>query len=552
MDSLTYTYAVNSTTGKLESNKLYHVSDLANSASITEDIKDQGSFTPPNQSSTANTNYAYDAIGQLTTDKQEKIDSIKWNVYGKISRIYYSGGKPYLQFLYDASGNRIAKFLKNTNPLAVKDTTFAATYYWRDAQGNILATESKKYYPLPNAATSNISHTTEVEYNIYGSSRLGTLQDTIPYDVTTLTPYGKYVRYYARRQYELSNHLGNVMAMVSDVKTYSGYGYRAKVLSAQNYYPFGMQMPGKTFNLASYSSLNSYRFGFNGMERDDEVKGKGRHLQFGDYGYDPATGRRMNNDLITFPWQSTYATFNNNPIYFSDPDGLTGRGRGGNGALNPYNRKQQRCSNFDIKKPKLPFKDRNKKTSLWKNPPPVGTGYGVETTNKISNTKNEIIVSEESDNKPILTVKNDEVEDKLLKGRKIEKGKDISYDKEITFEGAEDNFCEPEEDVLTDINKLVQILKENPTYKVIIIGNTSTDKCLENELYGKGDEVYNQSAIYNGRNSTTGELMLGRARKIMFALWKLGVKPWQTDTEKGTHRCIGAEGRKTTFKIINE
>lgn len=37
-----------------------------------------------------------------------------------------------------------------------------------------------------------------------------------------------------------------------------------------------------------------HRYGFNGHEKDDEIKGSGNHLSFGDYGYDPRTGRRWN------------------------------------------------------------------------------------------------------------------------------------------------------------------------------------------------------------------------------------------------------------------
>jgi hypothetical protein len=58
------------------------------------------------------------------------------------------------------------------------------------------------------------------------------------------------------------------------------------------------------------------------MEKDDEVKGSGNWLQFGDFGYDPRTGMRINRDPIRLPWQSPYSTFNNNPILYADPDGL--------------------------------------------------------------------------------------------------------------------------------------------------------------------------------------------------------------------------------------
>ena len=38
--------------------------------------------------------------------------------------------------------------------------------------------------------------------------------------------------------------------------------------------------------------------------------------------YDSRLGRRFNTDPVVYPWQSTYACFNNNPIYFIDPSGL--------------------------------------------------------------------------------------------------------------------------------------------------------------------------------------------------------------------------------------
>jgi hypothetical protein len=60
------------------------------------------------------------------------------------------------------------------------------------------------------------------------------------------------------------------------------------------------------------------------MERDDEARGKGNQYQFGDYCYDPRLGRRFNIDPVVYAWQTGYAVFNNNPIYFIDPLGLEG------------------------------------------------------------------------------------------------------------------------------------------------------------------------------------------------------------------------------------
>lgn len=70
-------------------------------------------------------------------------------------------------------------------------------------------------------------------------------------------------------------------------------------------------------------SRRRYVFGFNGMEKDDEVKGAGNHLSFGDYGLDVRTGRRWNIDplSIKFPYESNYSYVSNNPVIYRDADG---------------------------------------------------------------------------------------------------------------------------------------------------------------------------------------------------------------------------------------
>src|SRR5690606_20342095 len=82
-------------------------------------------------------------------------------------------------------------------------------------------------------------------------------------------------------------------------------------------------------NIASASYLTSsedsvgYRYGFGGWEKDNEVKGSGNHLSFGDYGYDPRIGRRWRIDPQShaYPSHSGYSYALDNPIYFIDKDG---------------------------------------------------------------------------------------------------------------------------------------------------------------------------------------------------------------------------------------
>jgi len=72
----------------------------------------------------------------------------------------------------------------------------------------------------------------------------------------------------------------------------------------------------------NYTSANgSYRFGFNGQEKDDEIYGDGNMNSAQYWEYDTRLGRRWNLDPEVKSWQSRYACFSNNPISRIDPDG---------------------------------------------------------------------------------------------------------------------------------------------------------------------------------------------------------------------------------------
>jgi RHS repeat-associated protein len=84
------------------------------------------------------------------------------------------------------------------------------------------------------------------------------------------------------------------------------------------YNPFGMIQPERTWE------SDKYRYGFGSHEKDDEVKGIGNHINFGEYGYDTRLGRRWQVDPMTgnAPGWSPYRAFFDNPIYWIDPSGL--------------------------------------------------------------------------------------------------------------------------------------------------------------------------------------------------------------------------------------
>ncbi|TXI33820.1 MAG: hypothetical protein E6Q58_02220, partial [Niabella sp.] len=89
-----------------------------------------------------------------------------------------------------------------------------------------------------------------------------------------------------------------------------------------------MIMPGR-----KYSFVNSYRYGFGGQEKSDEIKGEGNSYTAEFWEYDPRLGRRWNLDPKPTVGLSQYSTFNNNPISFADPKGDTTEIRNSKGEL---------------------------------------------------------------------------------------------------------------------------------------------------------------------------------------------------------------------------
>ncbi len=299
MDRLTYHY-------KNNTNQLIRVRDAVPAAKYTEDIDDQ----PAN-------NYDYDAIGNLIQDTKEGISKITWTVYGKIESITKTDGTT-IAYSYDAAGNRISKTV-------TKAGTTNTTAYVRDAQGNVLSI-------YRTDAAINSGHFTQSELHLYGSSRLGIYN--LNKDLSITPPaainlgsgnsggFGIFER--GKKLFELTNHLGNVLATVSEKKIGVDADndgqidyYTADVISAQDYFPFGMMMPGRKY------ASGGYRYGFNGKEWDNSVKGSGDQIDYGFRMYDNRVGRFLSVDPLikSYPWYTPYQFAGNSPIANIDIDG---------------------------------------------------------------------------------------------------------------------------------------------------------------------------------------------------------------------------------------
>lgn len=285
--------------------------------------------------------YVYDPMGNLITDISSGISIIDWSISNKIRNIIKSAAQPANEsFQYDASGNRIAKIIKPhvTNSSAEVDSKlWTYQYYVRDAGGNVMAI----YQASPdNSAT--YSNFRLIELPLYGSSRLGQFrQNMLLYKryIGTGTPpavtpdadlgYRSYSRSLSNKYYEISNHLGNVLSVVSDRRFRTGVGesstFTADIWSVSDYYPFGYKMARRSIQrMTAEDNGTGYRYGFNGKEQDFSVAQEdGRTYDYGFRIYDARIGRFLSTDplAIKYPDLSPYSFVANTPLQAIDPDG---------------------------------------------------------------------------------------------------------------------------------------------------------------------------------------------------------------------------------------
>ena len=188
------------------------------------------------------------------------------------------------------------------------------------------------YESTPSNDPDKSPFISQKEVPLYGSSRIGLHKftnrifggSTTESTTNTSAPIIGSTR--GHKYYEQSNHLGNILATVTDLKVGLDLdtdgiadSYEAEVASAADYYPFGWEMPGRKYN------SSEYRYGFNGKEKDQD--GEFGSITNYDYGfriYNPAVGRFLSVDPLSpeYPFYTPYQFAGNKPIVAIDLDGL--------------------------------------------------------------------------------------------------------------------------------------------------------------------------------------------------------------------------------------
>ena len=151
-------------------------------------------------------NYQYNKNGGITLDKEKGI-AVDYHSNGKVENIYDEATNTLkVSYTYNERGERLTKSEHDATGSIVK-----TTYYVREISGAVVSIYEK------DVAGTNTIEQTEI-------------------------PVSSVSMYYVQQDqyvYQLTDHLGNVRATISDTKV-SG---AAVVLSYADYYPFGILMP---------------------------------------------------------------------------------------------------------------------------------------------------------------------------------------------------------------------------------------------------------------------------------------------------------------------
>ena len=183
------------------------------------------------------------------------------------------------------------------------------------------------------------------ELDLYGAKRLGNIQDTLKlnsfyfngsynaasnsYNISsTFAPtYGASVNYYltsftyGKKQYEITNHLGNVLSTVSDYKlpylNSSGkLCYNPDVRSENKYYAFG----GAKDGFAAANLVNNYSYGYQGSMKNNGLDGTiNTFFRQGDV--EGLFWTSVDPKFYLTPWESPYSLMGGNPVIHADPQG---------------------------------------------------------------------------------------------------------------------------------------------------------------------------------------------------------------------------------------
>jgi RHS repeat-associated protein len=300
---------------------------------------------------------------------------------------------------------------------------------------------------------------------------------------------------------------------------------------------FGSPMPGRQFN------NGNYRYGFNGKENDNEVKGTGNQQDYGMRIYDPRLGKFLSVDPLfrDFAWNSPYAFAENDVISCIDLDGLE-KYKVGKGDFMYFNTDPSRDDSKAVMYPDGTIKDKfdnideEKAANALEYFNANGVNKGKGNPVQIQRT-----TASDVEDKVKITETHKKTDTKeVIKAAAKKAGVPPSV--KINFETKKAKIID-DADAKSQLAKLAKFLKNNPSANVVIKGNTIA---APGEITGGGKDALNQK-IAPGESKTNGELMLERAGAVKDILVNdYGIKGSRIKTGTGVNN--GSKDISTEIK----
>ncbi|PIF00167.1 MAG: hypothetical protein CR994_06795 [Maribacter sp.] len=222
-----------------------------------------------------NDDFEYDINGNLKIDRNKGITSIEYNHLNLPEQVNF--GSDNIKYVYDATGVKLKRTASSGT-----ETLYAGNHVYEGAVGN--------------AQLQFFNHAEGYA-----------------------TPDGQGGYDYV---YNYVDHLGSVRLSYTDADDNGNIDPSNEIIEENNYYPYGHKMLGFNDAVSPYGNSTAKRWKFNGKEFDNSFDID--TYDFGARNYDPTIGRWMNIDPLAEKYYdfSGYNYTMNNPVLFTDPDGM--------------------------------------------------------------------------------------------------------------------------------------------------------------------------------------------------------------------------------------
>lgn len=258
IDNLDYDYLNGET-----SNRLAKVADAANDPEGFKDGTNSGD------------DYTYDLNGNMTSDANKGITGITYNHLNLPEQVDF--GSDNIKYVYDATGMKLKRTSSNGT-----ETIYTGNHIYEGAVGNA----ELQFFTHPEGY---------------------------------VTPDGQGGYNYV---YNYIDHLGSVRLSYTDADGNGSINPANEIIEENNFYPYGLKMKGFNEVVNPHGNSAAKRWKYNGKELDSNFDID--TYDFGARNYDPTIGRWMNIDPLAEKYYdfSGYNYTMNNPILFTDPDGM--------------------------------------------------------------------------------------------------------------------------------------------------------------------------------------------------------------------------------------